>query len=175
MDDTFFSYLQKLEIMAFFSGFPIVYAIALVISGYLNNKTHLKRTIINLLPPTYAIVGILYLGLQLKKLYPDYSLNHLSLEFSNPYLTIWGVLSILFFFPVFRKKTAFCLLHSFVFFFLLLKNIYNHIIEINPDENVIRNTMKVYTDSIILNSSVLIILLTIVSMYKYFYNFRPTK
>jgi hypothetical protein len=159
MDDSFFKYIQLLEIFAFFSGFPIVYAFIIFLKG--KSKPTIITTLFNLLPFAYAIVGVLYTGLQLRKLYPDYTLTHITEEIQNPFLAIWGLLSLLFWIPVLSKKPVFSLFHSLVFFFILVKNFYLQLISPLPDNDFIKNFMRVYSDSIILNVGVLISLLLI--------------
>src|ERR1043165_5803649 len=99
MNESFFGYLQRLEMMAFFSGYPLIYAIAFFIAGNKPSKTSIKRKIVSLLPFAYALVGTLFLGLQLNKLYPDYSFENIKLTTEEPFLKIWGLLSLLFWIP----------------------------------------------------------------------------
>jgi hypothetical protein len=49
------------------------------------------------------------------------------------------------------KKPLISLLHSFVFFFFLLREIFSQIFATATDKNILRNEMKVYTDSLLLN------------------------
>ena len=97
MGDDFFSYLQQLELMAFFSAYPLFYAIVNVIFG--NSKKEIFVRLPSLLPYGYALVGVLYLGLQLKNIYPDYSFENISSSVQQPLLTIWALLSLLFWIP----------------------------------------------------------------------------
>jgi len=161
MDDSFFRYLQLLEIFAFFTGYPIIYAFVAFLKGNAKSKTTFRNTIFILLPFAYATVGLLYMGLQLKKLYPDFTLAHITAEIHNPFLTIWGLLSLLFWIPVLSKKPIISLFHSLVFFFLLVKNFYLQLISATPDNDFIKNYMRVYSDSIIVNIGVLFSLLII--------------
>ena len=154
--------------MAFFSGYPLVYAIVQVISGYFKGSSIFKNRMISLLPVSYVLVGILFLGLQLKKLYPDYSIDNIISETQNPFLAFWGILAILFFLPFLRKKVILSLLHSLVFFFLVLKNIFLYVTSTNADENVLKNSMNVYTTSLALNFSILSIVLLTVSAFNFF-------
>jgi len=117
MDTSFFAYLQRIDMMAFFSGYPLIYCIVFFIAGNRQLKNNLTIKLIPFLPTAYTLVGTLYLGLQLKDLYPDYSIDHIKLTVHQPYLKIWALLSIVFWLPSFAKKTVFSLLHSFVFFF----------------------------------------------------------
>ena len=118
--DSFFAYMQRLELLAFFSGYPLVYTVVVFIAGGRPPGNKFKRRMGSLLPFAYALVGSLYLGLQLKNLYPDYSIEYITLTMQQPYLMIWGLLSILFWIPTLAKKTVLSLLHSLVFFFLLV-------------------------------------------------------
>ena len=164
MDNSFFGYLQRLEFMAFFSGFPLLYAVIIVIAGNKQSRTNFRNWLVPLLPYAYALVGTLFLGLQLRNLYPDYSFENIKNSLQQPWLMIWGGLSILFWIPVFAKKPVFCLLHSLVFFFFLLKDLFE------PDKNMIRNDMKIYTDSLLLNlgAFILLVLLSFLfTRYKY--------
>lgn len=155
MDLAFFDYLQRLEMMAFFSGYPLVYAIAFFIAGKQKSKSGLKGKIVSLLPYSYALVGTLFLGLQLNNLYPDYTFENIKLTTQEPYLKIWGLLALLFWIPALRKKPVISLLHSLVFFSLLAKDLFRHTFQSSTDMNIIRNDMKIYSDSLILNLGVL--------------------
>lgn len=150
MDNSFFSYLQQLELMAFFSGYPLLYAVILSVAGNKSLRNNFKSRVVSLLPFAYALIGTLYLGLQLKNLYPDYSIENIKLAMAQPYLKIWGLLSLFFWIPALAKKPVFSLLHSLVFFLLLIKDL---IIQSSSkgDKLVIKNDMKVYTDSLIVN------------------------
>jgi hypothetical protein len=157
MDNSFFLYLERLELMSFFSAYPLVYAIIHVI-GSSSNKDLLKKFPL-LLPYAYAFVGVLYIGLQFKNLYPDYSLQNIMLSVQQPFLKIWAILSLVFFLPPLAKKPVFSLLHSLVFFFLLLKDL---IVQSSAggDRLIIKNDMKIYTDSLLLNlGSIIIVIL----------------
>jgi hypothetical protein len=149
MGDDFFSYLQQLELMAFFSAYPLVYAIVNVLTG--NSKKETLKRLPSLLPYTYALVGTLYLGLQLKNLYPDYSLENIRSSIQQPLLSIWALLSLFFWIPALAKKPVISLLHSFVFFFFLLRDLFLQQFASAKDRNILRNDMKVYTDSLLLN------------------------
>jgi hypothetical protein len=57
MDSSFFEYIQQLEKMAFFSGYPLVYAVVFFIAGEKNLRTGYKKRIVSVLPYAYALVG----------------------------------------------------------------------------------------------------------------------
>ena len=162
MDNSFFAYIQELELIAFFSGYPLVYAFILFINGDSQLKNDFKSRLVQLLPFGYALAGTLYLGLQLRNLYPDYSFENIHYSIQNPYLTIWGLLSILFWIPAFGKSPIFSLMHSLVIFIILVKDIFIQLTASITDMNMVRNDMKIYTASLLLNlgSFALIVLLS---------------
>lgn len=151
MDTSFFVYLEQLELMAFFSGYPLIYALTLCIAGNQKIKSNFKSRIVFLLPFAYAFVGTLYLALQLKNLYPDYSIENIKRTIQQSWLITWGLLSILFWIPAPGKKTVVSLIHSLVFFFLLVRDLFLQLSASSGDKNIVRNDMKMYTDSLLLN------------------------
>ena len=163
MDTNFFKYLQQLEVMAFFSGFPLLYAIVIVAVGYLQKKPEVKKKLISLLPYAYAIVGTLYIGLQIRNLYPNYAFENIKNYILQPVLFLWACLSILFYLPVISKRIVLSLLHSLVFFFILLKDLFINISQRSGEDNsIVRNDMKIYTDSLLLNTGVYFLTILIV-------------
>jgi hypothetical protein len=168
MDTNFFGYLQQLELMAFFSGYPLLYALAFFIAGDQYVKNRFKNRIVTLLPFAYALTGTLFLGFQLKNFYPDYSFENIKLSMHRPGLLIWALLSMLFWIPALAKKQVLSLLHSLVFFFFLLRDLFMHLFQ-SGDKNVVRNDMKIYTDSLLLNLvslSIIILFSFLVSRHK---------
>ena len=160
MNDSFFSYLHRLELIAFFSGYPLVYAIVLFITGNIISQDKLKRKIVSLLPFAYALIGTLYLGFQLKILYPNYSIGYISESIHHPFLMLWGISAILFWIPAIAKKPFISLLHSMVFFFILLTDIFQSSLS-GVDKNIIRNDMKLYSYSLLLNAGAVITVILI--------------
>lgn len=158
MGTVFFAYLQQLEAMAFFSGYPLVYVVVVFISGNERLRENTKKKLILNLPYAYACIGVLYWGLQLKNLYPDYSIEHISQSIQQPFLVFWGLCSVLFMIPVLGKITTLSLLHSLVFFSFLLKDIVLQSITSSADKNIVRNDMKIYTDSLLLNWGVFVLI-----------------
>ena len=154
MDYSFFAYLQQLELMAFFSGYPLIYAVTLFFAGNQQAKNDFKSRIVSLLPFAYALLGTLYLGLQLKNLYPDYSFENIKLTMQQPFLIIWALLSILFWIPALAKKSLLSLLHSLVFFFFLARDLFLHSFY-SVDKSVVQNNMNIYTNSLLINLAAL--------------------
>ena len=161
MGSDFWSYLERLEIMAFFAGYPLVYAIVQVISGNTKkNRISFLNKINRILPYAYALAGTLYLGLVLKNLYPDYSLKNISAYFDSSYLKIWGLLSLLFLIPLVAKKPVISLLHSLIFFFCLVLDLFQFNSS-SSDRDMIRNEIKIYSDSLLLNVATFIVVVII--------------
>src|SRR6266700_5931254 len=96
MDDSFFTYVQTPELIAFFSGYPLLYAVAIFIVTNLRVKNQYVARSIYLLPWSYALVATLYAGLQLKNWYPEYTISHIKQSLHSPWLTAWALLAILF-------------------------------------------------------------------------------
>ena len=118
----------------FFSGFVTTCAIV-----YVLNKERLLR----LLPLSYAFTALLYLGWLLKSLYPDYSFDNISASFQQPYLKIFALSALLFWIPALRKLWL-ALLHSGVFFALI-------IYDLTLDHDKLMNGIKIYLGSVVLH------------------------
>lgn len=172
MDNSFFAYLQQLELMAFFSGYPLLYILIHLISGNRAGKNIFKKKVFPFITFAYALIGTLYLGLQIRNLYPDYSIENIRLTMQQPWLTAWGLLSILFWIPILSRKPVLSLVHSLVFFSLLVKDLFLHTLQTRPDKNIVRNGMKIYSDSILLN---LVCLIAVVLIYLLLSQFKQKK
>jgi len=151
MGGVFFEYLQQLEMLAFFSGYPLVYLFIHVIARNRTLRSKKDVKYISLLPIAYALVGTLYLGLQFRNLYPDYSIQNIRQKIPQVYLFIWGLLSILFWIPKIANKPVLSILHSLVFFFLILRDLFFQVTGMISDRNILENDMRIYTVSLLLN------------------------
>jgi hypothetical protein len=153
-----FTYIRHLELLAFFSGYPLIYYFIRFLAGTaaLKNK---GRALVKFLPFSYALVGSSYLALQLVTLYPDYSFENIRRHMQLPFLYIWGLLSILFWIPALAKKHILSLLHSLPFFFILLIDLFFQTTGNTTDHSLPRNAMNVYTISIILNLAAFVLIL----------------
>jgi hypothetical protein len=154
LNNSFFAYLQQLELMTFFSGYPLLYTVILFLAGNRNPVNNFKAHIVPLLPFAYALVGTLYLGLQLKNLYLNYSPENLTQLTLQPYLMLWGLLSVFFWLPSLSKKKALSLLHSLVFFFFLVRDFVVQLTAPAANTNMVKNDMRIYTVSFLLNLGV---------------------
>jgi hypothetical protein len=171
MNDSFFAYIERLELIAFFSGYTLVYLIVQLVSKPLQTKRFTKMNIACLLPLAYAVTGLLYLGLQLKNLYPDYSFAHIRLTTSDAYLKGWALLSLLFFFPLIAKRKAWTLLHSLVFFYFIVADFFRQVF-LNSDKSSLQNDMQMYSRSITIN---LFAFVAVTALYFFFAFFKRAK
>lgn len=165
MEESLITYIDRLEVMAFFAGYPIVYAFTRVIVAMLQNKKVLPdNKLVSLLPFAYALSGILFVGFVLKNMLPGYSLKTFAEEFQYSYLKLLGLSAVVFWIPFFSKKIFLSLLHGLIFFSLLLKDIFIHF-NSSSGKEILKNDMKVYTDSILLNTFTFAI--TVIVFYLY--------
>jgi hypothetical protein len=163
MGSSLMSYIEWVELESFFSGYLLVYAIIYLVASNRPVSNFVKIKVVPNLPLAYALVGILYWGLQLKNEYPNYHINSLITGIQFPYLKIWGLLSIFFWIPVLHKRAVFSMLHSLVFFFILMKSFYIQLFSHSAGNELARNNMKIYSVSILLNL-IALILVTLISL-----------
>jgi hypothetical protein len=159
MGDSFFAYLQQMELMAFFSGYPLVYAIVVALAGKPALNKNFKTRLPYLLPNAYALVGTLYLGYEAKKFYPNYSFENIEQNILLPYLFIWALLSLLFWIPSISRIKWLSLLHSLVFFYFIMRDLGLQIFKPSPGNDVIDNDMRMFTVSLVLNLGALALVL----------------
>jgi len=157
MSDSFLAYIQRVELLAFFSGYPLLYAI-IVLSFGNKPKNKFFDKLPSLLPFAYALVGTLYLGLQFKNLSILHATAYTKQLMLHPYLVAWGLLSLLFWIPAISKHKQLSLLHSLVFFFFLVKDIISQVAGSIPDIEMLNNDMRVFTVSLLMNTGAFIII-----------------
>ncbi|WP_462251532.1 hypothetical protein [Ferruginibacter sp.] len=167
MDNSFFIYLEQLELMGFFSGYLLIYLLIKFIATHLLQKRIITLNLAKLLPYSYAVVGLLFTGYQLKNLYPDYSIENLSSITQNVFLKVWALLSLLFFIPVLAKKIVLSVLHSLVFFYFILKDLYKYFF-IDTDQALLQNDMSIYTKSLLLNAAAFIFVVLAYFILRFF-------
>ncbi len=158
MENSFFVYLQQLQLMAFFSGYPLLYAIILFFAGKKQPQNNFRNKIVSLLPFAYALIGTLYIGFQLKNLSLNYSAANVKQLFMQPWLLIWALLSLLFWLHALSKKKELSLIHSLVFFFFLVKDIVLQITGSSGGREMLQNDMRIYTVSFFLNLGALLLI-----------------
>src|SRR5262245_43705520 len=124
MNDNFFDYLRHLELIAFFSGYPLVYTTVILIAGNRQQGNKLKKNLSSLLPYSYALVATLYMGFELNNFYPKYAIESVMNFTPHHFLLVWGLMAVLFWTPVFARRAVFTLLHSMVFFILFVGDLF---------------------------------------------------
>ena len=158
MGNSIFIYVEQLEMLAFFSGYPLVYYLVRILTRNTSYKNIRGAELVSILPFAYALIGTLYLGLQLKNLYPDYSIENVRHRIQQPYLVIWTLLSILFWIPSLPKRQILSVLHGLVFFFIIVKDLFFRLTGLIVDRDILKNDMKVYSVSVVLNLAAFILL-----------------
>ena len=152
------SLAERLEMFAFFAGYPLVFYVIYFFSRKTLQRPAFENKGIYIFPLAYALVGSLYWGLQLRNWYPDYQLKSILNNTHYIYSKIWALLAVIFWIPFFFKRPFLSVLHSSFFFILLLRDIFSQLIFHDQDVLPLRNEMKVYTDSLLLNLLALVVL-----------------
>ncbi len=167
MDNSFFIYLEQLELIGFFSGYLFIYLLVKFIVTLLLQKRIVTSNLANLLPYSYAVVGLLFAGYQLKNLYPDYTIENLNSITQNTFLKTWAMLSILFFIPALAKKTVLSVLHSLVFFYFIVKDLYEYFFK-GSGYVLLQNDMSIYTKSVLLNAAAFVFVILSYFILRFF-------
>jgi hypothetical protein len=163
--------LSKLELLFFFAGYPLLYAIIIVAAGGKAPGNFFAR-LARLLPYSYALAGTLYLGLQLKNIHDGRTIGELDPVFQTPWLVMWALLSLLCWIPAIAKLKAASLLHSLVFLLLLLKDFFSDSTGDLPRSDLVHNDMVIYTLSFLFNT---LCLFAIVILHFLFFRHRMSK
>ena len=160
MLDSFIAYVERLELLTFFSGYPILYALVMSFWGKGQKGNPVINSLPKSLPMAYALVGTIFLLLWLREIYIQSGIKNLEPGFNITPLKVWGLLAIIFWLPALRRIPTYSLVHSLVFFFLFCKDL---VLGLGSREgkDIISNDMKVYTISMVINLiSLILVLLT---------------
>lgn len=155
----FFAYLEKLELIAFFAGFPLIYFLVVSYKNQLlSSKYAFPKQIPGNLKYGYALTVLLYVGMKVYQQVGNPDGFHLSNLYigENRYLIIWAFAGLIFWLPFLKSKPILALLHSLVFFFLFLLFIYLYI-KGEADKAVVTNSTQLYFYSILLNAITILI------------------
>jgi hypothetical protein len=79
-----------------------------------------------------------------------------------------ALFSMLFWIPALSKKKVLTLIHSLVFFFFLASDLFVQLFSSLTESDVIKNDMKVYVASIILNLAALAFLVLLSLLFSYY-------
>jgi hypothetical protein len=144
------TFLQRCELLGFFAGFPVLFAIIYVASSWMQGIPTLRwEKSKALLPASYALVGTLFLLSLIWPVLLGQPLRAGSLSITA--LRAWGLLAMLFWIPRLRRLPFCALLHSLVFFALIAVDILTgHSTASGRDQ--IRNDMSLLTDSMLLHA-----------------------
>lgn len=162
MDNDIILFIEKLQLMIFFLGYPLLFTLLFSFTNSKESKfNNFFKTLYFLLPSSYFVLGLLFVGLVFKNLFPDYSLNNFFQQFKFPYLTLWASLALLFCIDFLNKRPIYSLLHSLIFFSLLLKDFSS------ASNEIIRNDMKIYTISLLINLGSLLLIFLMNWLWKH--------
>jgi hypothetical protein len=165
MTDSFITYIERLELLTFFSGYPLVYAFTLSFAGSnFTKRNHFSSALLNSLPKAYALAGTIFLLLWVREMFIQSGIPNMAPGFNISPYQAWGLLAFFFWMPALRRKPFYSLLHSMVFFFLFFKDLVTGI-SAASGKDILSNDMKVYAVSLALNISCLFIVLTISWLY----------
>lgn len=166
MDNSFVAYLQLLEILAFFSGYPMIFLLVKYFDQYPSLKS-ITKILIQSLPFSYGLIGILFLGFEIRNAYPGFDPMH----FQHPYMIFWGILSLLFLVPKLINQSNWSLYHSLVFLLIIIKTVFETYQQ-DTSHSQIKNYMNIYSISLGLNLSILLLVFLSQILLKKF-NLRP--
>ena len=158
MDNSFFAYLQQLEILVFFSGYPLIYLLINSLGRLQGIGVNFRKRILSVLPYTYALIGTLFLGFEVKNISPDFTIAHILERIQHPFLFGWGILSLIFWIRIVNRVSWLSLIHSLVFLFFILKDILVNETTSVEDHGFLKNNMRVYTISLLLNLAALVVI-----------------
>ncbi len=166
MNDSFIFYIERLELLTFFSGYPLVYAFARFIAGdKQNQRNRFASILLYSLPRAYALTGSIFFLLFLKEMIIQSGIPNMAPGFDITPLKIWALLACLFWIPALARKPFYSLLHSMVFFALFFKDLISGF-SAASGKDILSNEMKVYTVSLLLNILCLLTILTISWIFK---------
>lgn len=171
MDHTFFAYLQRLEILAFFSGYALVYLAVQCVVSLPCIKESFKKHIRLLLPYTYAIAGTLFLGFELNNHFPNFSITQFMERVQDPFLFYWSLLPLACWIPVVRRYPFLSLLHSFVYLLVMIREFVFSDGNAYPNNHFTGNYMRIYSISLLAYLMILLVL----GLSSLFYSFRSAK
>jgi hypothetical protein len=157
----FSDYLQQLVLLAFFAGYPLLYAVVGVVAESRWLRGRGAARMVALLPYAYALTGVLYGGFQAQAVYNHYAAGIAGVPYSLPWAGVWGLSAILFWIPALARKTGVSLAHSLVFFWVVVKDIFGQITHAGADSNILRNDMKLYTASFLMQAMAWLLLLAV--------------
>lgn len=151
MDESIFAYFELLEVLAFFAGYAILYALVHVLAEIDSKKFKNKLgLLLPLLPHAYALTGLLFLGHLIKGIFLVNNQVDGPILIDIPLLHTIGLLSLLFWIPIFRKRAWLSLLHSLFFFSYICIDLVKYMRD-KVGVEILQNDMKVLLDSVLIS------------------------
>jgi hypothetical protein len=151
MEQSLISYLQQLEILVFFCGHTLLYLVVNSLNSIPSINVVFKKRIRWALPYSYAMAGVLFIGFEMRNMYPDLSPLHFLQRFQNPFLFFWAMSTLLFWLRTIHKFIWISFLHSLVFFYFLIKDLIWNNSGGMADIHLARNNMNIYFISLLLH------------------------
>ena len=154
------SSIQRFELLAFFSGYPVIYTVVTIVSGFgLKGVSAKLQKVPNLLGAAYAMVGTIFLFFLF---WPAFHVQPFRVaNGSIVALRVWAMLAVLFWLPRLRKLPISSLLHSLIFFGLIVLDIIAGGSSLSGRDQI-GNDMRLFTISLLLNAATFSIVLLIV-------------
>ncbi len=152
-------YIEWVELESFFSGFIVIWLIAQAFGHFAILPQKLNGSIRKSLPLAYAIIGTLYLGLQLRNSWYDQTFLPLFPGYEYYFLKAWALLALLCWIPFFRKHSIFAVLHSSVYFFVMARDLVIAYTREYDDSSRTSNDWKIFAASVGLNLVLTLIIL----------------
>jgi hypothetical protein len=117
----FFVYIERLELIAFFTGIPLLGIVIFLVIGKRKMGITLLHTII---PLTYATLSVLYFAMKIYQHGLDIGNWLVQGTLLHNLLKGWAISAILFFIPAFRKRwKGLSHYHGLVFYGILLNDL----------------------------------------------------
>lgn len=163
-----FVFLEKLELLAFFSAFPLYYYLVNVVASEFSFQKKWILALPSSITLVYGIITLLYIGMKVNQMF---EIHLFKLEFNNTitYFKIWSSLGVLFFLPAMKVKSKWALFHSIPFtLWIVIDFILFYRSQVSRD--IINNEMRLYFTSLLL----LIFVTLVVSFFTNF-SFKKTK
>jgi len=160
MGEGFIAYIERIELIGFFSGYPVVW---LLLNRMLKRRFSLhalSMRIRSALPAVYPVLATLYTAMLIKSLYPYYTVQNLLNIFSITPLRIWAITALIFWLPYLQKRISILLLHSAVFFGLLCYDVWANIRN-HSNLEMLQNDIRIFGISILLS----IVILSVVTAF----------
>lgn len=159
MGEGFIAYIERIELIGFFSGYPVVLVLLNMLLKRRFSRQVLSMRIRSALPAVYPLLATLYTAMLIKSLYPSYTVQNLLNTFSITPLRIWAITALIFWLPYLKKRISILVVHSAVFLGLLGYDVWTNIRN-HATLEMLQNDIRIFGISILL-STVMLLLVTV--------------